>query len=65
MLTKNVVFMIVTVLAIVGVVFFLVNSTKKKKKEKFVGDLAMDSGFYKVDTAMGGSGLLTDPINQS
>ncbi|AGE55989.1 hypothetical protein ATCVNEJV2_503R [Acanthocystis turfacea Chlorella virus NE-JV-2] len=34
-------------------------------KEKFVGDFSYDSGFYAVDRAMGGSGILEDPINQS
>ena len=35
------------------------------KKEKFVGDFSIDSGFYAVDKAMGGSGFLEDPIDQS
>jgi hypothetical protein len=35
------------------------------KKEKFVGDFSYDSGFYAVDKALGGSGILEDPINQS
>ena len=35
------------------------------KKEKFVGDFSIDSGFYAVDKALGGSGFLEDPINQS
>lgn len=36
-----------------------------KSQEKFVGDISIDSGFYKVDRAMGGSGILSDPIDQS
>ena len=35
------------------------------KKERFVGDFSIDSGFSKIDRAMGGSGILEDPINQS
>jgi hypothetical protein len=36
------------------------------KKEKFVGDFSIDSGFYAVDhDQFGGSGILEDPINQS
>lgn len=34
-------------------------------KEKFVGDFSYDSGFFKTDSALGGSGILEDPINQS
>ena len=34
-------------------------------KEKFVGDFSYDSGFFKIDSALGGSGILEDAINQS
>ena len=35
------------------------------KKEKFVGDFSIDSGFSKIDRSLGGSGILEDPIDQS
>ena len=36
-----------------------------KRKDTFVGDISIDSGFFAVDRAMGGSGFLSDPIDQS
>jgi hypothetical protein len=60
MQTKTV-FMILTALAVLAAIAFFFT-----KKEKFVGNLSVDSGFYKVDhDQMGGSGFLTDAINQS
>ncbi len=47
-------------LAILGAVYFYT-----KSQESFVGDFSIDSGFRAVDQAMGGSGELEDPINQS
>lgn len=52
-------------IAAVAIVVLLIVGFFFAKKEKFVGDFSYDSGFYKVDRAMGGSGILEDPINQS
>lgn len=60
MISKKIVIGIVFILcAIVASMYFF------GKKEKFTGDFSVDSGFYAVDSAMGGSGILSDPINQS
>ena len=53
--------LLVVIFIIIGAVAF----TMFMKKEKFVGDFSYDSGFYAVDRAMGGSGILEDAINQS
>ena len=52
---------------IVTIILALVTYTMltKKRKDTFVGDFSIDSGFYAVDKAMGGSGFLSDPIDQS
>ena len=51
---------------IVAIILALVAYTMlKKRKDTFVGDFSIDSGFYAVDKAMGGSGFLSDPIDQS
>ncbi|AGE50186.1 hypothetical protein ATCVCanal1_439R [Acanthocystis turfacea Chlorella virus Canal-1] len=52
-------------LAAIAIVIILVIWFFFMRKEKFVGDFSYDSGFYAVDTALGGSGILEDPINQS
>jgi hypothetical protein len=65
---KHLLMYLVVAAIIAAAVFFFMKKTKKVivvKKENFSGNLSLDSGFYKVDTAMGGSGILTDPIDQS
>ena len=56
------VYIILAILAIVAVVFFWFR-TKKGKKEKM--SIEQVYHFDVVDEAMGGSGILSDPINQS
>jgi len=58
--------LILFVIAVAGV-YFATNKVSSifKKKEKFTGNFSIDSGYYAVDSAMGGSGILSDPINQS
>ena len=53
--------LLVVIFIIIGAVAF----TMFMKKEKFVGDFSYDSGFFKIDSALGGSGILEDAINQS
>jgi hypothetical protein len=68
MQTKKLLMYLLVAAIISAAVFFFLKKTKKVvvvKKEKFSGNISLDSGFYKVDTAMGGSGILTDPIDQS
>jgi hypothetical protein len=66
MQTKNVILLLVAALVIAAVVFFVMKKKKIVKKEKFAGNFSVDSGFYKVDhDEFGGSGFLSDPINQS
>jgi hypothetical protein len=63
---KHLLMYLIAAAVIATAVFFFMKKTKKVvKKENFKGDFSLDSGFYKVDTAMGGSGILTDPIDQS
>ena len=65
---KKLLMYLVVAAVIAAAVLFFMKKTKKVvvvKKESFKGDFSIDSGFYKVDTAMGGSGILTDPIDQS
>ena len=52
---------------IVAIILAIVAYTMltKKRKDTFVGDISIDTGFYAVDKAMGGSGFLSDPIDQS
>lgn len=52
-------------LAAIAIVIILVIWFFFMRKEKFVGDFSIDSGFYKIDRKLGGSGILEDPINQS
>jgi len=53
------------VIAIIAIIVVVMLIGWFMKKEKFVGDFSIDSGFRTVDQAMGGSGKLEDPINQS
>jgi hypothetical protein len=55
-------YIILAVLAVLAVVFFWFR-VKKGKKEKM--SIEQVYHFDKVDQAMGGSGVLSDPINQS
>ena len=55
----------VLVLAVIFIIIGAIVFGIFMNKEKFVGDFSYDSGFYAVDRAMGGSGILEDPINQS
>jgi len=59
--------LILFVIAVAGV-YFATNKVSSifKKKEKFTGNFSIDSGYYAVDhDQFGGSGILSDPINQS
>jgi hypothetical protein len=54
------------VIAIIAIIVVVMLIGWFMKKEKFVGDFSIDSGFYAVDHGQfGGSGILEDPINQS
>jgi len=53
------------VIAIIAIIVVVMLIGWFMKKEKFVGDFSIDSGFYKIDRKLGGSGILEDPINQS
>jgi len=56
------IYLALAVIAVVALLFFWFR-IKKQKKEKM--SIEQVYGFDVVDKAMGGSGKLTDPINQS
>lgn len=59
--TRNIVLLIIALVLAFGAYMLT-----KKRKDTFVGDFSIDSGFYTVDhDQFGGSGVLSDPINQS
>ena len=59
--TKHILILIVAVI----LAFVAYTMLTKKRKDTFVGDISIDTGFFSVDRAMGGSGFLSDPIDQS
>jgi len=56
------VYIILAILAIAAVVFFWFQKKKGKKEKMSIEEVYH---FDKVDSMMGGSGVLSDPINQS
>ena len=58
--TKYILILVIAIILALGAYMLT-----KKRKDTFVGDFSIDSGFYAVDKAMGGSGFLSDPIDQS
>jgi len=59
--TKYILILVIAIILALGSYMLLT----KKRTDTFVGDFSIDSGFYAVDKAMGGSGFLSDPIDQS
>lgn len=55
---------VVVALLVLGLLYsMMIRNKKSTKKEKFDDVQALE--FQKVDMAMGGSGVLSDPIDQS
>ena len=59
--TKYILILVIAIILALGAYMLT-----KKRKDTFVGDFSIDSGFYAVDhDQFGGSGYLSDPIDQS